>query len=232
MCRKKPFISAANALKRMKWAADNAGTNWKEVMFTDECCVKIGEVSGQQHCWRTDGNAYNPATMQVQLRAGKAIHIWGAIRYGKKLPLVRFKLAPARQVKKVKIKAETITAGVYSAQILWGPMISYINQAKAEGVNIRVVEDGAVVHWNGAAGRVRELLPIITQSHPPTSPDLNPIERCWQVVKARLTAMERHATALDELWENVVRIWDEIPQSTIDGFPVYHGDGRQAQTGY
>jgi transposase len=53
MCRKKPFISAANALKRMKWAADNAGTNWKEVMFTDECCVKIGEVSGQQHCWRT-----------------------------------------------------------------------------------------------------------------------------------------------------------------------------------
>jgi hypothetical protein len=97
-------------------------------------------------------------------------------------------------------------------------MVTYINEAKAEGVKICVVEDGAVVHLNGAAERVREMLPIITPSHLPTSPDLNSIEQCWQVVKARLTAMERHATALDELWENVARIWDDIPQSTIDGF--------------
>jgi len=83
MCRKKPFISAANALKRLKWAADNEGTDWRRVMFTDECCLKIGEISGQQHCWRADGKAYDPTTMQVHFRPGKSIHIWGAIRYGK-----------------------------------------------------------------------------------------------------------------------------------------------------
>jgi hypothetical protein len=79
MRRKKPFISAANALKRMKWAADNAETSWKEVMLTDECCVKIGEVSGRQHCWRTDSNAYNPDTMQVT-QVHLRIHIWKVIQ--------------------------------------------------------------------------------------------------------------------------------------------------------
>jgi hypothetical protein len=71
------------------------------------------------------------------------------------------------------------------------------------------------------------MMPIVNHSHPPTSPDLNPIERCWQVVKARLTSMERHATQLDELWENVQRIWDEIPQSTIDGFIMEMEDRRK-----
>lgn len=143
MCCKKPFISAANALKRLKWAADNEGTDWRKVMFTDECCLKIGEISGQQHCWRADGKAYDPTTMQVYFRPGKSIHIWGAIRHGKKLSWYWFKLAPARQRTKVKIRAETINAAVYSAQVLWGPLLLYVNQAKREGVDNCVVENGA-----------------------------------------------------------------------------------------
>jgi hypothetical protein len=62
----------------------------------------------------------------------QTMQVWGAIRYGKNLPLVRCKLAPARQVKKSKVKAETITCAVYSAHILWGPLLLYVNQAKEE----------------------------------------------------------------------------------------------------
>jgi hypothetical protein len=207
-----------NVLKRITWAGKNENTDWRTVMFTDESAFKIGEVSGQQHCWRLDRHACDPATLAIQFRPGKAIHVWGAIRYGKRLPLVRFKLAPARQVKKLKVKAETITSAVYSAQILWGPLLLYVNQAKEEGVEIKIVEDGAPVHWKGDAPGIRAMLPIVTQEHPPSSPDLNPIERCWQSVKIRLTSMDRHATSMDGLWKEIKRIWDEIPQETIDGF--------------
>lgn len=218
MCRKKPVLSSAAIFKRLGWAEENERTDWREIMFTDECCLKIGEVSGQQHCWRLDGTAYDTPNISAQFRPGPSIHIWGAIRYGKKLPLRRFILKPSRQVKGIREKAETITAGVYCQQILWGPLLRYFNEAKAEGVNIRVMEDGAPVHWKGVAPAIREMLPIVTQSHPPSSPDLNPIERCWQIVKVRLTSMERHATKVDELWEHIQRIWDEIPQDTIDKF--------------
>ena len=217
-CRKKPFLSAAAILKRLAWAERNERTDWKRVLFTDECCLKIGEVSGKEHCWREDGTAADIRTFSVQFRPGKAIHIWGAIRYGKKLPLVRFNLQPAFQKNKVKHKAETINAAVYAGQIMWGPLMRYVNQAKEEGVGLLVVEDGATVHWNGAAGHLRTLLPINTHLHPPLSPDLNPIERCWQLLKVKLTAEERHATRVDELWENVQRIWNDISQDIIDGF--------------
>ena len=46
--------------------------------------------------------------MQVHFRPGKSFHLWCAIRHGKQLPLYRFKLAPACQQNKIKIKAETI----------------------------------------------------------------------------------------------------------------------------
>jgi hypothetical protein len=113
-----------------------------------------------------------------------------------------------------KVRGETITSGVYAAQILWGPLSRYARQALKEGVNIRVVEDGASLHSHGDIPRIRTMLPIVT----PSSLHLNPIERYWQLVTEKVRAMDRHATSVDGLWGNIQRIWEEIPQETIEGF--------------
>lgn len=53
-----------------KWSLEdgdqrNEGTDWRVIMFTEDAAFKIGEVSDQQHCWREEGNAYDPATLSV-----------------------------------------------------------------------------------------------------------------------------------------------------------------------
>jgi transposase len=201
--------------KRLDWAYMWAGFDLRRVMFTDESCFKIGEGSVQRVI-RGVGEEYWPQHIQIKFRHGKAIHVWGAIMYGVKLPLIKFNLAKARTVNKVKLAAETITSVKYMEQILWGPMQDYVNQARDRGVDVKVVEDGASVHFKGQAKTMRDMLDIPNHPHPPSLPDLNPIEGCWNIVKGKLRRMQPRPTSEEGLWKEVQRIWAEIPQERID----------------
>jgi hypothetical protein len=151
--------------KRLEWAYMWAVFDWRRVMFTDKSCFKIGEGSVQRVI-RGVGEEYWPQHIQVKFRHGKAIHVWGAIMYRVKLPLVKFELAKARQEKGKKIAAETITSVKYVEQILWGPLQDYVNQARARGIDVKVVEDGASVHFKGQAKSMRELCDILSRPVP------------------------------------------------------------------
>jgi hypothetical protein len=86
-------------------------------------------------------------------------------------------------VNKVRIAPQTITVEVYAEQNLRGPVLNYCNQLRRAGIDILVVEDGAPVHFGGAAGSIRAILPLHNQLYPSSSPDLNPIEECWRMMK-------------------------------------------------
>jgi len=49
---------------------------------------------------------------------------------------------------------------------------------------------------------------------PAQSPDLNPIEHLWSVLKRRLADLP-HPKNLDELWELLEQEWYKIPPRTI-----------------
>ena len=50
---------------------------------------------------------------------------------------------------------------------------------------------------------------------PAQSPDLNPIENLWSIVKRRLGTYERAPTSLGEIWESVAREWQNIPREVL-----------------
>ncbi|KAG1135289.1 hypothetical protein G6F38_012907 [Rhizopus arrhizus] len=58
---------------------------------------------------------------------------------------------------------------------------------------------------------------------PPNSPDLNPIEHVWHLLKLRLSLYERKARNIDELWERVDFEWNKLDKdvcrSYIDSMP-------------
>ncbi|KAG1271384.1 hypothetical protein G6F66_013592 [Rhizopus arrhizus] len=58
---------------------------------------------------------------------------------------------------------------------------------------------------------------------PPNSPDLNPIEHVWHLLKLRLSLHERTARNIDELWERVDSEWNKLDKdvckSYIDSMP-------------
>ena len=45
---------------------------------------------------------------------------------------------------------------------------------------------------------------------PPSSPDLNPIEKVWRGMKARITQMKPFPNSLDALKQVVQVLWDEM----------------------
>ena len=50
---------------------------------------------------------------------------------------------------------------------------------------------------------------------PPQSPDLNPIEQIWAIMKQKLYTQKSFPTNRDELIKSFFRIWDELPESLL-----------------
>ena len=85
-------------------------------------------------------------------------------------------------------------------------------QGLEEGIEQTVfMEDGAKIHL-GFAKEVRARYKIkgFDKGWPPSSPDLNPIEKVWRWMKARITEMEPFPTTINELKAAVQALWDEM----------------------
>ena len=98
-----------------------------------------------------------------------------------------------------------------------------------------MVEDGAPVHTAKLVKNRRIAAEVPTQFHPPASPDLNPIENCWAVLKKHLHDLPRHPTTADELWQEVQRLWGDMDQKIMDhaieSMPRRREDLRKAKGG-
>ncbi|KAF9472802.1 hypothetical protein BDN70DRAFT_818125, partial [Pholiota conissans] len=61
-----------------------------------------------------------------------------------------------------------------------------------------------------AAKTARSNLGLINLPHPPSSPNLNPIEPLWLLLKNRVANIHGSFNSLDALWSAVQRVWDDI----------------------
>lgn len=57
---------------------------------------------------------------------------------------------------------------------------------------------------------------FIYVDHPPSSPDLNPIENLWSILKRRVAGLALKPTNLEELFIELETAWWNIPQEYID----------------
>ena len=53
-----------------------------------------------------------------------------------------------------------------------------------------------------------------TMTWPAQSPDLNPIEHLWSHVKRKLNQFKSPAKGINELWERIQQVWNEIDKET------------------
>jgi hypothetical protein len=118
--------------------------------------------------------------------------------------------------------------------VLSGPLKGVARQPRTvKWRDILVVEDGAPCHTCKLAKGARSKLGIPSLIHPPSSPDLNPIENVWQLLKTKVSQLPTQATNLDMLWEQVQACWADIDQGhinkLIDGMPVRVEAVREAR---
>ncbi|OCK88086.1 uncharacterized protein K441DRAFT_647322 [Cenococcum geophilum 1.58] len=131
----------------------------------------------------------HPDCIQSVYRSGRtSFMVWGAIGWGWKLKLVFLERRHGKR---------GINSRDYAEQVLEEVVGPFLQDMEPDTI---FMEDGAKVHL-GFAKAVRKALNIrgFSQWWPPSSPDLNPIEKVWRWIKARITQMDKFPTTLDEL---------------------------------
>ena len=80
------------------------------------------------------------------------------------------------------------------------------------------MHDNATLHAAKATTAVLKSLEFVNESlmiWPPNSPNLNPIENMWSIVKRHVYANDKQHSSKNELWMSLKQAAASIPKSTI-----------------
>ena len=127
--------------------------------------------------------------------------VWGAIGWDWKSPLVFLVKEPGRR---------GICSTAYTNQVLNDVIKPYYDSLTSEQKQEFIyMEDGAKVH-QGKARLWRLNHGIKGFDWPPSSPDLNPIEKIWRWMKHEITKLETVPTLIKDIREVLQELWNEV----------------------
>ena len=123
----------------------------------------------------------------------------GAISHGKKSELVI--LDKGRR-----------TAADFIDQVYNGPLLRFM-----EGFNDPILmEDGASIYSASKSKKWREDHKLKKIVWPAQSPDMNPIENLWSVMKKDVQKTHKPSGNTDALIKNIIDAWENIPIQVIN----------------
>lgn len=225
--RKKPFLNYEKKSKRLNFALAHRHwtvADWRRVIWTDESYIWLGGKRGKVYITRAAEEVWLEDCLVPKFSKQDSIMIWGGILgLGGKKAMVIWE----------REDWGTITAKTYVDHVLvpviW-PMWYW--ESVQNRCNLWLMEDGASAHRAKLTRAYREYFRIPCLQWPPSSPDLNPIENIWNILKNRLNARnprpkgkEEVKRALLEEWEfnikecDILKFVDSIPeriQAVID----------------
>lgn len=205
------IISDANKAKRLQFARDHVSwtaDDWSKVLFSDETWVK-GEAHRKIRVTRLPGELYEPTCLRSAVQRRPGWMFWGSVYGLNKGPCLTWDK-----------KWGSIRQSSYQEHIV--PLVSNFINAHPE---LLFQQDNAPAHV-GSTLEVLKSLDISNMIWPPSSPDLNPIEKCWSWMKDYVQAQvgDRGINRMSELQELVHRSWEtavtrERLQKELDKMP-------------
>ncbi|PPQ97143.1 hypothetical protein CVT26_000627 [Gymnopilus dilepis] len=139
-------------------------------------------------------------------------------------PIIRLETSSAERDVNGRKKGGGLNGTKYVNQVIKGALKDFLNAVREEeGRELLVVEDGAPCHQSTVTQKARKEVGIKNLGHPPNSPDLNPMEPLWLLLKNRVADIRGAHNNLENLWWAIQRVWEEI---TIEEIQQHTGKMR------
>jgi transposase len=203
----KPLLTPIHMVKRTTFAELHKQWQfdmWKRVEWTDKAMIRIGGF-GDIWVTRTAEEKYEPSCLTPKFRQRPGLMIHGSISGISKGPLTIFD------------PNEKVTAAVYSSKVL--PRVhQHIREMERKLGAFRgiLMEDNASVHTASLTQSWHAYYGFNKMVWPANSPDLNPIENVWRLLKYRIG--KRFPKTNDELRQYIIDEWDKL---TVDDYIKY-----------
>jgi transposase len=196
--RKIPLVTPLQERNRINWCLQHKDLDWKNVWFSDETYIEINHSTIP--VWHKKGK--KPTTSKTKF--GVKIMCWGAVS-------CRFK-------SKLSIVESTMTADRY-IEVLQG----YLLEKNSEFLISRDIfqQDNASCHTARVTKDYLAKKNIAVLPWPASSPDLNPIENIWAILKQNVE--RRPVKSKSELIPVILEEWNKIDlnliRKTIESMP-------------
>ena len=201
---KTPPITKKHKRKRIEWAKANMKTNFSHVIFTDECRATLDGPDGWSKGWLREGVPL-PTRIRRQ-QGGGGVMFWAGI-VGETL------VGPFKVPEGVKITSDAYINFLTKNFIPW-----YKKQPLQFKRKAILMHDGAPSHSAKKTVAFLEkngFKDSRLMKWPSVSPDLNPIENLWAMIKRRLYVGGRQFTTKNELWEEIQTVSKSITSEEI-----------------
>jgi transposase len=210
---KKPFINRRNRAKRLAFASKYKNLtvdDWKHILWTDESSFEIGKNSKQVRVWRSSSERFHSSCLAPTFKSGRqTVMVWGCFMWGKRGPL--------------EILPEGRVNGKKYVNALENVMLDFWMEQSEEQGYVVLQEDNAPIHTCKLASKWRESRGIVSLPWPPNSPDLNPIENIWYLLKASIQKMNPRPMTLPKLKDAIKKAWNkcdvEIMNRLVESMP-------------
>lgn len=206
----KPHLTPKHKKARLEFAKtyrDWTPEQWRQVVWTDESSFEVGKNFRKVRVWRTAEEKYSNSCLSPSFKSGRtSVMVWGAFVESSMSNLVVIPPGQSKAVDFIEV--------VYK-----GELLGFLAQTS----NAFLMEDGAPIHRALVSKAWREQHLIKTFKWPAQSPDLNPIENIWSLLKhavhtrrIRPRTTKDMLTALNEEWQRVSK---DYLNKLINGMP-------------
>ncbi|KAK3562573.1 hypothetical protein QTP86_002048 [Hemibagrus guttatus] len=191
-----PLLNHRQHQRHLTWAKEKknwAVAQWSKVLFSDESkfCISFGNQGPR--VWRKGGEAHSPSCLKSSVKFPQSVMIWGAMSSAGVGPLCFLKTK--------------VTAPVYQ-EILEHFMLPSADQL-FEDADFIFQQDLAPAHTAKSTKSWLNDHGVGVLDWPANSPDLNPIENLWGIVKRKMR--NKRPKNADELKATVKETWASIP---------------------
>ena len=183
----------------------------RKIVFSDESWISCIERTGKTQ-WAKKKHDVCPMEKKARWNV-PSIMIWGAVGHNFKSKLVIF---PSKMTKEGELKQFRLDAASYVRRCLSTVVKDLVSQQRI------FQQDGARSHAaKSTLAYLKSKFVRLLEDYPAYSPDLNAIERIWNVVLDRVGQL--CPLTQDELIACTLKVWDEVPQSLINKHCAHFG---------